>query len=350
VSLIEIGGEKIGHGYSPFIIAEMSGNHNQSLEMALKVVDAAASAGVRSLKLQTYTPDTITLDVNTDEFFITDEENIWKGQTLYELYKKAHTPWAWHKPLYDRCQELGLICFSTPFDETAVDFLEELNTPCYKIASFENNHLPLLKKVASTGKPVIISSGMATLSELDIAVKTLREAGCKDLILLKCTSTYPAEPVDSNLITIEHMQTLFNCPVGLSDHTLGIGVALASIALGAVVIEKHFTLTRADGGVDAAFSLEPAEMKQLVEESQRAWQSLGKISYGPTEKELASLKFRRSIYITQDVAVGDTFTPNNVKVIRPGYGLEPLYYETILGKKAKIAAKTGTPVGWDLVM
>ena len=349
MSLIKIAGAKIGYGYPPFIIAEMSGNHNQSLEQALKIVDAAASTGVHSLKLQTYTPDTITLNVNKDEFFIADEENIWKGQTLYDLYKQAHTPWEWHKPIYERCQKMGLICFSSPFDETAVDFLEELNTPCYKIASFENNHLPLLKKVAATGKPIIMSTGMATLYELDVAVTTLREAGCRDLILLKCTSTYPAEPFESNLLTIQHMQKLFNCPVGLSDHSLGLGVALASVALGAVVIEKHFTLSRVDGSVDSAFSLEPAEMKQLEEESRRAWQALGEIKYGPTEKEKSSQKFRRSIYITEDLDEGDILRDSNIQVIRPGYGLAPFYYDLVLGKKVKRALKKGTPLNWDLL-
>ncbi len=345
LSNLNIGGQN-----PPLIIAELSGNHNQSLDRAIKIIDVAAEAGVNAVKLQTYTAGTLTIDAQTEDFLIRDEGNLWKGNSLYQLYQEAHTPWEWHKALYDRCHELGLICFSTPFDETAVDFLEKLNTPCYKIASFENNHLPLLKKIAATGKPVIMSTGMATLSDLDISVKTLREAGCRDLILLKCTSTYPAEPVDSNLLTIEHMQKLFDCLVGLSDHTLGIGVALASVALGAVVIEKHFTLSRADGGVDAAFSLEPAEMKQLVEESRRAWQALGKVNYGPTEKEKGSRKFRRSIYVTEDLDDGDILKSSNIRVIRPGYGLAPACYDLVLGKKVKRAVRKGTPLSWDLLL
>ena len=263
----------------------MSGNHNQSLDRALAIVEAAAEAGVHAVKLQTYTADTLTIDADTDEFFIKDSKSLWKGQSLYKLYQKAYTPWEWHKPIFDKCKELGIICFSTPFDESAVDFLESLGTPAYKIASFENNHLPLIRKAASTGKPLIISTGMATIAELDEAVKTAREAGCRDIVLLKCTSTYPSMPEDTNLMTIPHLKQLFNIEVGLSDHTLGIGVAVAGVALGATVIEKHFTLNRADGGVDSAFSMEPDEMKQLVEETHKAWQALGKVSYGPTEKK-----------------------------------------------------------------
>lgn len=340
----------IGAQFPPFIVAEMSGNHNQSLERALQIVEAAHKAGVDAVKLQTYTPDTITLDVNTPDFFIEDKESLWKGRTLYDLYKEAYTPWEWHKPIFEKCRELGLIVFSTPFDETAVDFLEELDAPCYKIASFENTDLPLIKKVASTGKPMIISTGMATVAELDETVRTARANGCKDIILLKCTSTYPASPEDTNLLTIPHMRELFNCEVGLSDHTLGIGVAVASVALGATFIEKHFTLSRAEGGVDAAFSLEPQEMKMLVEETKRAWQALGKINYGATEKEKRSLKFRRSLYVAEDMKKGEVFTPKNLRVVRPGYGLEPKYYDLILGKRVKQDVKKGTPVSWDIVM
>lgn len=336
-------------GKEPFIIAEMSGNHNQSLERALEIVDAAAESGVHALKLQTYTADTITLNVNEGEFVIHDEENLWKGQSLYNLYQNAYTPWEWHKPIFDRCKQLGIICFSTPFDETAVDFLEELDVPMYKIASFENNHLPLIKKVASTGKPMIISTGMASIAELDELVTTARKAGCKDLIILKCTSTYPASPENSNLLTIPHMKELFGCQVGLSDHTLGIGVSVASVALGATVIEKHFTLSRAEGGVDAAFSMEPDEMKALVEETKRAWQALGKIKYGPTEKERASMKFRRSIYVSKDLKKGDVLTEENIRIIRPGYGLEPKYYEMLLGKRVSEDVEAGQPVSWNIL-
>lgn len=348
--MIKIEDRFIGYDFPPFIVAEMSGNHNQSLKRALEIVEAAAKAGVDAIKLQTYTPDTMTLDVNTPDFFIEDKESLWKGRTLYNLYQEAYTPWEWHKPIFEKCRELGLIVFSTPFDETAVDFLEELNVPCYKIASFENTDLPLIKKVASTGKPMIISTGMATVAELDEAVRAAREAGCREIILLKCTSTYPASPEDSNLLTIPHMRDLFDCEVGLSDHTLGIGAAVASVALGATFIEKHFTLSRAEGGVDATFSLEPEEMKMLVEETKRAWQALGKITYGTTKKEKKSLKFRRSLYVAEDMKTGDKFTPQNLRIIRPGYGLEPKYYELILGKKIRKDVKKGTPLSWDLVM
>ncbi len=271
-------------GY-PFIIAEMSGNHNQSLDRALAIVDAAAEAGVDAIKIQTYTADTMTLDIDTGEFFIADKDSLWEGESLYHLYEKAYTPWEWHKPIFDRCREVGILGFSTPFDDTAVDFLEKLSVPFYKIASFENVDLPLVKKVAKTGKPIIVSTGMTTVAELDDLVRTARENGCEDLTLLKCTSSYPASPQGTNLRTIPHMQELFHCRVGLSDHTLGIGVAVASIALGATVIEKHFTLSRAEGGVDAAFSLEPAEMSQLVEECRAAYEALGEIGYMVQEQE-----------------------------------------------------------------
>lgn len=350
MSKIIIDGIIINRNYSPFIIAEMSANHNQSLERALKIVDIAANVGVDALKIQTSKPDTMTLNLKDREFIIQDKNSLWEGKSLYELYQEAYTPWEWHKPIFDRCRELGIIGFSTPFDETSVDFLESLDVPCYKIASFENIDLPLIKKVASTGKPVIISTGMASLAELDEAVRTAREAGCKDLILLKCTSNYPASPENSNLRTIPHMKELFQCEVGLSDHTLGVGVAVASVAFGATVIEKHFTLNRAEGGVDAAFSLEPQEMKMLVEETKRAWQGLGKIQYGPTDKEKASLKFRRSIYVTEDLKAGDVLTKDNIRIIRPGYGLAPKYYNVLLGKKVKRDVRKGTAVTFDLFL
>lgn len=346
---LSIASRAIGRSEVPFIVAEMSGNHNQSLDRALQIVDAAAGAGVHALKLQTYTADTMTLNIDHGEFRISDSTSLWSGKSLYKLYQEAHTPWEWHKPIFDRCRTLGLTCFSTPFDETAVDFLEALNVPCYKIASFENTHLPLLRKVASTGKPMIVSTGMATLAELDESVHAMHEAGCKGLILLKCTSSYPASPENSNLRTIPHMRELFDCEVGLSDHTLGIGVALASIALGATVIEKHFTLRRADGGVDSAFSMEPAEMQMLVQETERAWLALGKTAYGPTASEKKSLVFRRSLYVARDMHAGETFTSENVKVIRPGNGLPPKFLDAILGKRARSSAKAGTPIQWDLV-
>jgi N-acetylneuraminate synthase len=327
----------------------MSGNHNQSLGKALEIVDAAAKSGAHALKIQTYTADTITLDVEDGEFFIKNPDSLWEGQSLYNLYKQAYTPWEWHVPIFNRCRELGLIAFSTPFDETAVDFLEDIHVPAYKIASFENNHIPLIRKTAATGKPLIISTGMASIAELDEAVNAAREAGCKDIVLLKCTSTYPSEPIDTNLRTIPHLRQLFDVEVGLSDHTLGIGVSTVSVALGATVIEKHFTLSRTDGGVDAVFSLEPREMKMLVEESFKAWQALGGVFYGPTEKEKSSLVFRRSLYITRDMKTGEIFTPANLRVIRPGKGLPPKNYDLVIGKHITCNGKKGTPLTWDKV-
>ena len=340
---------KIGIEHPPFVIAEMSGNHNQSLERALEIVEAAAKTGVQALKLQTYTADTMTLDIDEGEFYIDDPNSLWHGNSLYQLYQQAYTPWDWHKPIFDRCQELGMIGFSTPFDATAVDFLESLDVPCYKIASFENTDLPLIRKVASTGKPMFISTGMATVSELDETVRAAREAGCPDLVLLKCTSTYPATPENTNLRTIPHIRDLFDVQVGLSDHTMGIGVAVASVALGATVIEKHFTLSRAEGGVDAAFSMEPEEMRQLVLETERSWQALGKIKYGVTEAEQDSLQFRRSLYIAQDMKAGDRFTPENLRAVRPGLGLPPKYYDILLRKTINQDVKMGTPLRWNLL-
>ncbi|WYL96982.1 MAG: pseudaminic acid synthase [Gloeotrichia echinulata IR180] len=347
---IIIAERKIGKNHPPFVIAEMSGNHNQSLETALAIIEAAAKAGVDALKIQTYTADTMTLDINEGEFYIEDPNSLWKGNSLYKLYQQAYTPWEWHQPIFERCKKLGIIGFSTPFDATSVDFLESLNVPCYKIASFENTDLPLIRKIASIGKPMIISTGMATVAELDETVRTAREAGCQDLILLKCTSTYPATPENTNIVTIPHIRELFNVQVGLSDHTLGIGVAVASIALGATVIEKHFTLRRADGGVDAAFSMEPEEMRSLVIESKRAWLALGQIQYGPTEAEKKSLKFRRSLYVAKDMKAGDIFTPENLRAVRPGLGIPPKYYDTILGRKIKQDTQMGTPISWDLML
>ncbi len=340
----------ISPNHPPFIVAEMSGNHNQSLDRALAIVSAAAQAGVQGLKLQTYTADTMTLDITEREFFIDDPNSLWYGNSLYNLYQKAYTPWEWHEPIFNKCQELGIVGFSTPFDETAVDFLESLNVPCYKIASFENTDLPLIKKVASTKKPMIISTGMATVAELAETVTNTREAGCEDLILLKCTSTYPASPENTNILTIPHLKDLFNVQVGLSDHTMGIGVSVASVALGATFIEKHFTLDRADGGVDSAFSMETEEMRQLVTETNRAWQSLGKINYGVTSAEKKSLIYRRSLYISEDLKIGDILTEKNLRRIRPGNGLPPKYYELLLGKIVKQDIRKGTPMSWDLVL
>ncbi|MGE9754086.1 pseudaminic acid synthase [Bacillus inaquosorum] len=346
---INIEGRKIGPHHPPFIIAEMSGNHNQSLERAFNIIEEAAKAGAHALKIQTYTADTMTLNMNTKDFKIEDENSLWSGRTLYTLYQQAYTPWEWHKPIFDKCRELGMIPLSTPFDESSVDFLEDLGVPIYKIASFENTDIPLIKKVAATGKPIIISTGMATVAEIDESIRAAKEAGCKELILLKCTSTYPASPENTNISTIPHMKELFNCQVGLSDHTMGTGVAVASVALGATVIEKHFTLSRADGGVDSAFSLEPSELKELVVETGRAWQALGQITYGPTDEEKASLKFRRSIYVKKDIKAGEIFTKDNIKVVRPGYGLEPKFYDVIIGRTAKKHIAAGTPLKWDSI-
>ena len=345
---IYIGDKKIGQEEPPFVIAEMSGNHNQSLSRALSIVEAAAKAGAHALKLQTYTADTMTLDIDEGAFFISEPDSLWKGKSLHKLYQDAYTPWEWHKPLFDRARELGMIAFSTPFDESAVDFLEELMVPCHKIASFENTDLPLIRKVAATGKPLIISTGMATVAELDETVRTAREAGAESIILLKCTSTYPASVENINLQTIPHMKELFGCEVGLSDHTMGIGVAAGAIALGASVIEKHFTLSRMDGGVDSAFSVEPEELKMLVQETKGVWQALGGISYGATQQELASLRFRRSLYVTQNINAGERITNENMRAIRPGYGLATKYFQIVLGKRVKMNVKAGTPIGWDL--
>ena len=344
---ISIAGRSIGADSPPFVIAEMSGNHNQSLDRALSIVDAAAESGAHAIKLQTYTADTITLNARGGNFDINDRNSLWDGQNLYQLYKDAYTPWEWHAPIIERARELGLICFSSPFDETAVDFLQELDVPAFKIASFENGHLPLIEKAASTGKPLIISTGMASLGELELAVTTARNSGCNQIVLLKCTSTYPATPENTNISTIPHLKQLFDVEVGLSDHTMGIGVSVGSVALGATVIEKHFTLSRADGGVDSAFSLEPSELSALVKETMRAWQALGSISYGPTISEEKSLIYRRSIYVSKDIEIGDYFTEENLRVVRPGDGLNPSFYNQLIGKQSPRCFKSGMPLRFD---
>jgi N-acetylneuraminate synthase len=344
-----IGDRRIGREHPPFVIAEMSGNHNQSLDRALAIVEAAAEAGAHAIKLQTYTADTMTLDLDEGAFRIEDPKSLWAGKTLHALYQQAHTPWDWHAPILRRAAELGLACFSTPFDETAVDFLEELKVPAYKVASFENTDLPLIRKIAATGKPMIVSTGMASLAELDESVRAAREAGCRDLVLLKCTSTYPASPENTNLRTIPHLRELFGCEVGLSDHTMGVGAGVAAVALGATVIEKHFTLARADGGVDSAFSLEPHELQSLVVETERAWRALGEVRYGPTAAEKPSLLYRRSLYVVEDVKAGEPFTRHNVRAIRPGLGLPPKHLDQVLGRPARTDLKRGAPLSWDSV-
>jgi N-acetylneuraminate synthase len=347
--MIRIASRSIGREHPPFVVAEMSGNHNQSLARALEIVDAAAQTGAHALKLQTYTADTMTIDLDEREFHISDPKSLWSGTSLYRLYQQAYTPWEWHKPIFERARAKGIIPFSTPFDESAVDFLESLDVPCYKIASFENTDVQLIRRVAATGKPMIISTGMASAAELDETVRAARGAGCNDLVLLKCTSTYPASPENSNIRTLPHLRELFGCEVGLSDHTMGVGVSVASVALGASVIEKHFTLRRADGGVDSTFSMEPEEMAQLVIESERAWRALGKPSYGPTEAEKASLQYRRSLYVVRDLKAGDVLTAENVRAIRPGLGLPTKWWNEVLGKRVRRDVKRGTALNWNLL-
>lgn len=348
--VVKIADRFIGEKHPPFIIAEMSGNHNHSLQRALEIVEAVAASGAHALKIQTYTPDTMTIDLDEREFHISDPNSLWSGISLYKLYSEAYTPWEWHKPIFDRAHELGLIVFSTPFDDTSVEFLETLDVPCYKIASFENTDLPLIRRTAATGKPLIISTGMATVAELDDTVRAARDAGCQDLILLKCTSSYPATAENTNLVTIPHLRELFDCEVGLSDHTMGVGVSIASVALGATVIEKHFTLKRADGGVDSAFSMEPSEMAQLLVESNRVWQSMGQVSYGPTEAEKKSLQYRRSLYVVKDLEAGDVLTQDNVRAIRPGFGLEAKYLDIVMGKTIKKDIPRGVALRWDFLL
>jgi N-acetylneuraminate synthase len=340
----------IGPGHRPFMIAEMSGNHNRSLEQALAIVDAAAKAGAHGLKIQTYTPDSITIDKHDGEFLINDPNSPWFGNSLYELYQKASTPYEWHEAIFERARKFGMVPFSTPFDATAVDFLETLDAPCYKIASFEIVHLPLIRKAAATGKPLIISTGMANEVEITEAVETARGAGCRDIILLHCVSAYPAPAKDSNLKTIPNMAAKFGVPVGLSDHTLGTAVGVAAVSLGACVIEKHLTLRREDGGPDAAFSLEPAELKQLCRDALIAWNALGQVTYARAESENGNAIFRRSLYVVEDLKEGALFTEVNVRCIRPGCGLAPKYLEQVLGARAARDIRRGTPLSFDMIL
>lgn len=346
---ISIGGVTIGRSSPPFIIAEMSGNHNGSLDRALAIVDAVAQTGARALKLQTYTADTMTIDHDQGEFFISDPKSLWCGESLYALYQRAHTPWEWHEPIFRRARERGLVAFSSAFDESAVEFLQSLDVAAFKVASFENVDLPLIRRIAATGKPMIISTGMANLAEIDEAVRAAREGGCRELILLKCTSSYPASPRSSNLATIPYMREVFGCEIGLSDHTLGLGAAVASIALGATVIEKHLTLRRADGGVDSQFSMQPEELSQLVAEATAAWEAVGTMTMGPVDDEKASLLFRRSLYVCTDLRAGDVLTRENLRAIRPGWGLPPKYLEALLGKRVVKPVRRGTPADWSLI-
>lgn len=334
---------------SPFIIAEMSGNHGASLEQALAIVDAAALTGVDALKIQTFTPDSMTIDMDGDDFIVTNKSSLWYGRKLYDLFKEAQTPYEWHEEIFQRSKEKGMLCFSTPFDEAAVDFLESLDAPAYKIASFDNVNIPLIKYAAKTGKPLIVSMGMANVGEIAEAVEAARSAGCEQLTVLKCTTSYPAPPERSNLRTIPHMAELFNCQVGLSDHTLGIGAAIAATTLGASVIEKHFTLSRDNGAVDSAFSLEPHEFSSLVNETKVAAAALGEVTYEATDVEVASRQKRRSIYVVKDIKKGEAFTVDNIRRIRPGAGLHPRYFEDIIGKVSGKAISMGSPLDWSCV-
>ncbi len=346
---IRLGKRLVGDDLLPLLIAEMSGNHNQSLERALDIVDAAAAAGVEVLKLQTYTADTMTLNVRRDEFRILDKDSLWQGRYLHDLYQEAHTPWEWHQPIFDRCRRHGMMAISTPFDETAVDFLESLDTPFYKIASFEINHIPLIKKVASTEKPIIFSTGMAKLSDIECAVNAAKESGGDDIILLQCTSNYPASSAASNLVTIPLIRDLFGCLVGLSDHTLGMGVAIGAVALGACVIEKHITIRRSDGGVDSDFSMETDEIPTFLKELTSVSEAIGEPHFGPSDEENASLKYRRSIYICKDVQAGEVLDATNMKIVRPSYGLAPKNWTRVVGGRARRALKAGDPLDWNMV-
>lgn len=344
---VNIAGRLIGLSHPPYIVAEMSGNHNGSLDRALKIVLAAKDCGADAIKLQTYRGETMTLNVDHPRFRVVGS-NPWSGDHLYELYEKAHTPWEWHGEIFDYGRRMGITVFSSPFDATAVDLLESLNAPAYKIASFELVDLDLIRRCASTGKPLIISTGMASLVEISEGVSAAREAGATDIILLKCTSAYPAPPEDMNLKTIPHMAQALDVHVGLSDHTMGVGVAVASVALGAVMIEKHFTLARSDGGVDSSFSLEPAELRMLVTETRTAQLALGRVSYTPKDLESSFRRYRRSLFFVRDVPAGRKIVSEDIRALRPGDGLPPKYRNSVLGRSLRVDVARGTPVTWDV--
>lgn len=346
-SSFSIAGRAIGTDHPPFVIAEMSANHNADLERAFAIMAAAKDAGAHAVKIQTYTADGITIDHDGPGFRI--EGGLWDGRTLHDLYDQAHTPWDWHPALFDKARDLGLIIFSSPFDFAAVDLLESLNAPAYKIASFELVDLPLIRACAATGKPLIMSTGMADLADIDLAIKTARDAGASEIALLHCTSGYPTPPEDADLRTIPHLAEGFGLVTGLSDHTLGNGAAVAATALGSALVEKHFTLSRADGGPDAAFSLEPAELAALCADVDIAWRALGRIRYDKSDSEKGNVQFRRSLYIVADLAEGDVLTPENLRSIRPGFGLAPRYWDLLLGKRVNRAISRGTPMAWELI-
>jgi pseudaminic acid synthase len=345
---IAIGNRNVGHGNPVYIIAELSANHNQDFDQAVQLIKAAKKAGADAIKLQTYTPDTITIDCD-NEYFRIKKGTIWEGKGLYELYKEAYTPWEWQPKLKEIASNLDMDLFSSPFDKTAVDFLEKIDVPAYKIASFELVDVPLIQYVAATGKPIIMSTGMAMLAEIDEAVTTARKAGCKEIALLKCTSAYPAKPEEMNLRTIPHMAEAFGLPVGLSDHTLGIAVPVAAVSLGACIVEKHFTLSRSITGPDSAFSLEPQEFKAMADAIRIAEKALGRVCYVISEQEAASSVFRRSLFVTRDMHAGDVFTEDNLRCIRPGYGLHPRNIDEVLGKRAAMDIKKGTPLDRHLI-
>jgi len=344
---VTIAGRPIGPEHPPYVIAELSGNHNGSIDHAFAIMVAAKNAGADAVKLQTYTPDTITIDHDGPDFTI--DNGLWKGRRLYELYGEASTPWEWHEKLFAKARELGITVFSSPFDASAVALLERLGAPAYKIASFEMIDLPLIERVAATGKPIIMSTGMATLAEIGDAVAAARRAGCRELALLHCVSGYPTPAADANLLTMPHLRDAFGAVVGLSDHTLGIGVSVAAVALGASIIEKHVTLRRADGGPDSTFSLEPLELKALCAACREASAARGTVCYGPKASEIGSLRFRRSLYAVADIAAGDALTAANIRSIRPGFGLAPKYLPELLGRVALRPIKRGTALSWDLI-
>ena len=344
---IFINGRRVGKGQPVYIVAEMSGNHDQDFDKAVKIIEAAKESGADAVKLQTYTPDTITIDCDNEYFKI--KGTIWDGLNLHDLYGEAYTPWEWQPRLKEVAESLGMDLFSTPFDLSAVEFLEQMDVPAYKIASFENIDLPLIRAVARTGKPVIMSTGMSNLADIDEAVRTVRETGNDQLALLKCTSAYPAPPEEMNLLTIPHLAEAFQLPVGLSDHTLGSAVAVASVAHGACIVEKHFTLSRNDPGPDSSFSMEPDEFAAMVRDIRTVEAALGRPSYGITEREKASVVFKRSLFVVKDMAAGDSFTMDNVRSIRPGYGLHPRYLDTVLKGCAGRDLKKGTPLAWDMI-
>lgn len=346
--MIDIDGRKVGEGLPVFIVAELSANHLRNFDLALKTIEAAKEAGADAIKLQTYTPDTITIDAK-NEYFMIKGSTLWDGKYLYDLYKEAYTPWEWHPKLFEFAKSLGLVCFSTPFDKSAVDFLEELGTPVYKIASFEITDIPLIEYIASKGKPVIISTGIATLADIEEALRACHRMGNGQVILLKCVSEYPTPFEHANLRTIPNMKETFGVPIGLSDHTLGISVPIAAVALGAVLIEKHFILDRSLGGPDSAFSLEPEEFKRMVQAVREVEKALGKVSYELTEKQLEMRSFSRSLFVVEDVKAGEVFTEKNVRSIRPGYGLHPKYLKEVLGKRARRDIPKGTPLTWEFI-